>query len=250
MTRPLWDLDGDTASLRLGKLDAQLDLSRPGEGLVVSSPQGDVLAQGEVLRIGLPGLNRDCTPALVEGFARGRLLHATYGESDAWPTRAEVSWCVVSSEHLAAIDMVLSVSTQTLDSDPALVVCSRLRADEVLRLVDAECSRFSVMSVNPESASAMKTDQGPSSLLFRRTGSEYSYAEMVHPEDFRADDLSCTSDRGEGIELRHHVFADTLEKGVILRARIRGALIGRADDERLGADCYRAFVGADPPLGP
>jgi hypothetical protein len=68
---------------------------------------------------------------------------------------------------------------------------------------------------------------------------------MVHPADARRDRL--TRDVA-GLRLIHHLFADELEKGVILRARLRGALLPRADDQRLALDAYRGLLDARLPL--
>jgi len=39
-----------------------------------------------------------------------------------------------------------------------------------------------------------------------------------------------------------------LEKGVLLRTRVRGAFLRREGDARLAAALYAAFAAADPPL--
>jgi hypothetical protein len=50
------------------------------------------------------------------------------------------------------------------------------------------------------------------------------------------------------LRLRHRLLWQPLEKGVILRARVRGIFLPRQDDMRIAAACYRQFVVADPPL--
>ncbi len=81
------------------------------------------------------------------------------------------------------------------------------------------------------------------------------YAEMVRPGDcvrrqFDAPVGSSSAPRGTSI--RHVFFGCDLEKGVVLRGRIRGCWIdspvGPPDDEvrRL----YEAFLSEPPPLGP
>jgi hypothetical protein len=40
-----------------------------------------------------------------------------------------------------------------------------------------------------------------------------------------------------------------LEKGVMLRARVRGVFLPRRQDESLAAECHAAFAAAEPPLG-
>jgi hypothetical protein len=52
----------------------------------------------------------------------------------------------------------------------------------------------------------------------------------------------------QGGRLRHRLFVSRLEKGVILRARVRGVLVIREDDCSLAAAAYHRFVKSPPPL--
>jgi hypothetical protein len=44
------------------------------------------------------------------------------------------------------------------------------------------------------------------------------------------------------------LFSQQLEKGVILRARVRGTWLPADRDESLAAASYRNFAALDPPL--
>ncbi len=127
-------------------------------------------------------------------------------------------------ETAPAVDLVVSMRTELLESQPRLAVHSRLPAGEVLELADG-C------------------------WLFRFPRHEISYAEMVHPADFQGSELDYVAERDRAVEVRHRLFVEHLEKGVILRARVRGALLRRHDDAALAAAVYAAFASADPPLG-
>ncbi len=83
-------------------------------------------------------------------------------------------------------------------------------------------------------------------MLFRWPQSEASYLEMIHPSDFGCDELAACGDGR--LQLKHRLFSGSLEKGVILRARIRGGYLGSADDERVAAAAYREFLASPPPL--
>ena len=48
--------------------------------------------------------------------------------------------------------------------------------------------------------------------------------------------------------LRHELFGQVLEKGVILRARIRGQFVPRADDQKAGAAAFAMFLATALPL--
>jgi hypothetical protein len=60
---------------------------------------------------------------------------------------------------------------------------------------------------------------------------------MVHPADFFEDEL--VTHHACAAELRHNLFRNSLEKGVILRARIRGVFWSEPGDA--AALCNREF---------
>ena len=144
---------------------------------------------------------------------------------------------------------MISVHTQLLDSRPELVATSSLPLAEVFRLVEAESGSFERLVASADSPLVIEPAGGPSCLVFQPPGAELSYAEMVHPADFWRDELTGSVDGQPGLRVRHHLFAGRLEKGVILRARLRGMFVPRRHDLRVVAGCYAAFTKAELPLG-
>jgi hypothetical protein len=69
--------------------------------------------------------------------------------------------------------------------------------------------------------------------------------EMVHPIDFRG---STATSAGGSVGLSHDLFEQKLEKGVILRARIRGALVKQESDIDCAMAALGGFSAAEPPL--
>jgi hypothetical protein len=51
------------------------------------------------------------------------------------------------------------------------------------------------------------------------------------------------------VRVRHRLFSFPLEKGIVLRARVCGALLPREQDAQLAAECYATFAAEEPPLG-
>jgi hypothetical protein len=83
-------------------------------------------------------------------------------------------------------------------------------------------------------------------LLFRPHGAAYSYAEMVQPSDFAGASLEL---RGEELlRYSHPLFAERLEKGVIRRVRLCGALLPRDGDLERALQVYQNFIAAPLPL--
>jgi hypothetical protein len=85
--------------------------------------------------------------------------------------------------------------------------------------------------------------------LFRLAGCNFSYAEIVHPAGAHGTKLQARPEgAGQRVQLGHRLFAERLEKGVILRARALGLWIDRAGDEDAAAQHFQAFMAAELPL--
>jgi hypothetical protein len=50
------------------------------------------------------------------------------------------------------------------------------------------------------------------------------------------------------VEVRHHLFARPLEKGVILRSRVLGLWLEPQDDVAVALAHFRRFAASEPPL--
>ena len=82
-------------------------------------------------------------------------------------------------------------------------------------------------------------------VLFRPPNQQWSYVEMSHPED--CSRIIARVRRGSA-QVCFGLFGLDLEKGVILRGRVRAAFIDRKDDMEHVAELYHEFSVADPPL--
>ncbi len=149
---------------------------------------------------------------------------------------------------IAAIELVASVQTALLDSCPRLALGSQLLASEAFQLTDADGGAFSSL-VPPQNDPDPESVGAPFCYLFRLPGRQYSYAEMVHPSDAQASHwdgwLHGTEYR---LQLRHELFTDRLEKGVILRARVLGVLLDRRDDKAAVLRHWASFLDEALPL--
>jgi hypothetical protein len=80
------------------------------------------------------------------------------------------------------------------------------------------------------------------------------YAEMAHPDDVSMRSSFESVPEGSGGMTGHSVrcalFGLSLEKGVVLRARLRGCWIQSRSPEQDAAALYQEFLGEPPPLGP
>jgi hypothetical protein len=246
MSPTSWQLREHQASLTLGALSGAVDLRAPGEGLMLRL-HGEALT---VLGVELPTLTDAQAASALEAWVRGSDLVATYSERDNRSTRGQVylrasNYLYAGSEY-PSIELITSAQTSLLDSDPTLKVRSRIPAREILRLADIEHSRVSPIEPNDRELCFVAAPEEIACFVFRLNGGQSSYIEMVHPADFNQSVLRRFPD-GE-TQLSHRLFSGRLEKGVILRSRIRALLVPSENDAALAGACYVDFAASEPVL--
>lgn len=237
MAGSCWHLDAAEARLVRDKLTGRIALTAGKPSLAQIAYAGHTLGAARVL-----GVDVAATPTGMP-YVRADDLVATY--LPRTDHQVQVYWrcsALVEMPETVAVDLQVSVQTDRLDSDAAQVATSSLPVGEVLRLVDSSAARFA--PIEPSAVSISAAD-GPGCLLFRPAKLGISYAEMIHASDFTEDRLAW---RGAEITVEHRLFAMRLEKGVILRARVRGLFMPRAGDELAAAAAYRDLLRAELPL--
>ncbi len=240
-----WTLDNNHARLATSHVTAALDLSTKRPSLT-NVAYNRIAVNGASL-LGLALEENSLAPAShpEDVYVRGSDLVTTWPAEGDRPLRVQAYWRSIANVELsevAIVELQVSVNTPSWDSDPRQTVTGRVPAGELLQLTDSESAVFEPLSIPRD---GVKISDQPACFLVRPTHANYSYAEMVHPADFCGSELGTSSD---GVSLTHRLFAARLEKGVILRARVRGALLPRRDDERLAAAVYAALAASEPPL--
>jgi len=246
-----WKIDRRRARIQLDDLVAAIDLTEPARGLAGLRVGNDPLDEAALLGVEVPPPAAPDRESLSGARARGTSLTAAYRGSADWPIGVEATWRAegpsASGAALATLALMVSVETQVLDARPELAVASVLPTTDVLRLVDAQSSRFE--SAGGESPRLIEPSGGPGCLLFRFPQSDFSYAEMVHPLDFLDSRLAGGTGPRPTFGLRHRLFGGPLEKGVIRRARVYGVFLPRDGDAGIAVESYARFAAAEPPLG-
>jgi hypothetical protein len=216
-----WTSAGGLATLQSDSLSARLDIARPQAGC------HDVHFRGAPLNLSrwLAVFPASPAPVAVEDvFIRGGDLVVTYAESPQWPVRWQVYWRLLSEQSLgpalAGLELIVSAQTSLLDSSPAMLAETELSGPGSLVSLEA-------------------------GIVTRLANTELSYIQLVHPADFRGTDVQSTPDH---VRLAHPLFSKFLEKGVILRARLRGLLAESAAGESAFDTCWRLFRDSPTPL--
>ena len=240
-----WKLQDSKASLTLGDLDCRLDSSHPFAGMSATIAGATL----RLFRVELSAASQQPTDQSPECYVRGCDLVCTYLDDDERKIRGQVYWRALEwgPTRAPGVDLIVSVQTSLLDSNPTLSVRSSAQASEVLRVKQFDPAATENI-LKPDPNAHIVTVQGtmPACFLFRLNAAELTYVEMVHPADFVS---SCFHETAPG-EMEHstQLFRGPLEKGVILRSRLRGVIVPRAGDVVAAVGCYREFAASEPPL--
>ncbi len=219
-----WRLDGRLATLRLGPLEACVDLNHPELGLDQLSLAGQSIAPAHILGVVLP-TDRRGSDRFVEAYVRGNDLIASYTESTQPAFRWQIYWRAYSARFpaaLAAVEAIVSVQTDQLDSQPKLNLLSWLPIVSGLFWHANGSGQLELEPVDPEAPVCSATaEQGWSCFGVRVPQKSGTYVELVHPDDFTWSGLYQLRDEfPDGTTLSHVLFEDGLEKGVIRRSRV------------------------------
>jgi hypothetical protein len=223
-----WKCEGQRAAVSLGDWTAHLDLSQPSAGL------HDVRFGEQPLtaRIFQIDPREGAAPVeipveIIDSYTRGEDLVVTYAETEQLPVRQQVYWRAFTEKSpagtIAGIDLIISMQTSLLYSDPTLSVVSEFPDGSTTRVID-----------------------GGTLILHRLDGLACSIAHCVHPTD--CEQAEIIQAESGGAIASYRLFDPGLEKGVIRRARLRTALLPRADDEQQALAAYESLTAAAPPL--
>jgi len=247
MSSTLWQLEGWQARLQIGSFIGQVDLLAPERGLSLTGRSID--GGGATLRIlavDLPPPPSSPENPPADCYVRGQDLVVVYAQSGPRPVRVEIYWRASQpAADALAVELQVSVQTSLLESAPELVTHSTLPQGDFWRLRDAGAAAFDRLVQGQTTVTHLRPEQGPGCLLFRFPDGKLSYMEMVYPSDFRGDELTPA---GDALSIRHRLFSGDLEKGVILRGRVRGLLLPRDGDQAAAAAAFVAFAQSPPPL--
>jgi hypothetical protein len=248
MSSGSWHVEANSARLELERASLVITPLDPAAGLTRLHLDKRPFAGVHPLQVDLQRVETQ-RAAEIDFYVRGNDLIANYAERPAPAMRTQIYWrsAPLSADGaLAAVEVLVSVQTDLLDSCPQVVMQSQIAACETLRLVDAERGAFAPAG---ERLAVSASDGQPQCYLFRLDACKYSYAEMVHPASAARSELQLARKGGGTLgRLRHQLFAEWLEKGVILRSRVMGLVVDRQGDEAAVARQFAALAIAEPPL--
>jgi hypothetical protein len=206
--------------------------------------------------------------ALPECRVRGRLVDVQLDPTDRCPVRMHIYWKATEPSQL---DMeVLASSVQVLH-DLEVLTMSRFPSGEVLIRVPGTNSGWlnvhdagvlgskwlvfsrdrtaGIMSLDGRSPAAHSTTLAgfyrQPLILYRPSGRRWSYVEMSRPDDCVRIIVGIER---HGATASFGLFGLDIEKGVILRGRVRGIFVARANDVRTCLHLFSRFAAESPRL--
>lgn len=248
----MWSLTGSIAQLRVAGLQAQLDVRRPRRGLHaiavrIAGEWTPVVALPQLLQLTLAG-REGGADRLLDSYVRTVDLVATYAPHAGHDVQSQVYWRGLECPAASAwgVELLLSVQTDLLNSDPSSVIATDVSAQEIWTTRGDDA--WERCDLRPPAAPGQEVAARHGSFLFRLAEIPVSYLEMVHPSDLDRATISLASDDGSRAKSSLRLFPDAMEKGVIRRGRVRGLFLPRADDLLAATALRREFVAAEPPL--
>lgn len=206
-----WRLEGLHARLDAGGLLGEVDVAAPARGLGKLTVR-DVAVAGWLLGIGVEAESNDA-------YVRGNDLVVTYRETAERPFSVQIYWRVGAVRHDEALvlDATVSIQTRQWEAYPRVTATSSLAHSECIAFDD-------------------------SAILFRPADRPWSYAEFSRSGDFI---LQPAADRDGSAWQFGEQF---MERGVIRRLFLRGALVPRANDQAALERLRTALAAEQPPL--
>ncbi len=283
-----WRLEQGVAYLAGSLLGARLNPGRAEEGLTALRLEGRRLEGLCLLGVCAPAPASGVL-GLEECYVRQRDLVAVYAWGTAPCTYLEAIWRVLAAEDLSAgatpgaavgVELILSIHTERLEDCIQLGVESRFPVEWLLGL-SAAAGPCPPKSGRPGvSAAGTQERQTAAALRFERLGppaaiptaaqtlpapvcvvcslqaedrSQIGYVEAACPSDVPSAELAWIARPFRQARVRYAVLPTALEKGVILRARVRGVFLAAGvpaeEQPRCAGEVYRALASAAPVLG-
>ncbi len=274
MSQRTWQGAGSTYTISWGNRPWTLELEADRPGLRLNDrPEDCVLALDGVATVGRFDPDALSGKSLIRVERLAQRVEATYAAPLWGGLEVRASWSPTSRHD--GIDLEVQISASSVGELRGLetFVVSRIAApgestgepDSIwVQPRDSRSAGFSYDGRTPAAdLRRLTTLPLPDSIApgfsqvavpgpGRRSGGRY--AEMVHPHDVARRIIwqqgqPDTAVAGQ-LHIRYGLFGHDLEKGVVIRARIRGLWISGRDIAKLRSMVLRDFVESPPPLGP
>ena len=246
----MWTITGQQAHLQTLDLSGTIDLSTPGTGLGQLCLADDRLAHTQLLGIARNGSTLAASPD-QDPYSKDNTLIIHYGDQVDASHHLQVQWRCIPPEpglFLGGLELILSFETPSQINLPEWTTMTQVGQQDILVAGgDSEQPWISLNEI-PDAADSTSSaaTNGAHMILCRFPEQQLSYLEMTPATESSLAILPAT-------ETTRTLWGSRtpdrpLEKGVILRQRVRGVFLPREKDTMLAEKAYAQFQALDPPL--
>ena len=249
----MWTVADQQAQLQTSQFSAVLDIALPTQGLQELSFAGERLPSGALLGMSwATGLNP--LSEIRDHYTSENSLVVRYADPGKDSHQMQLRWQFVHPQQdlpRGAVELVISLEASLLMQLPKWRTISRVSMRPVYGFGGEVSQTWQALSTSstPEGEKSSPEEADCRMILCRFPGQDLSYVEMIHPRD---PALSIFTDPKPGSEETicwgMQMAGDYLEKGVILRRRVRGVFLPAEQDEILAQEAYQQFLDLAPPL--
>jgi hypothetical protein len=239
-----WQQESSAVGLVCGPLQGRVEIDGLGTRFGIHSWLGRPAKSHAVLSTSGP-TSESSTVEFSDSYVRGRDLVLTLAKHPPYQFNPQVYWRAKSRDAFGAaqIEVVLSVQTELLDSEPEWTVSSMQLDGELFHTRGLSVDRFNQLPIGPQEIGFDRRQSSEHLFVLRNSRFGVSYAEMVHPSDFVRARIVADS-----WILESTLFPEHLEKGVIRRGRICGWFMPAENDLQTAVELARQFVDEPLPL--
>ncbi len=275
MSEQIWQGSGASYTITWGEESwtLQLDAERPGLR-PATRPEEHALAMGALSVAGRCDAGAIGGRSLVRVERVGQRIEATYIPCDWSRLELRAAWAPASNGR-EGIDLEVQVVTSSIGEliglevfvETSLSGAADAPAGSLLLWVRPRDARSAGLSYDgrtpPDELARLHTlpplrpgEPGFEQVVMqgRHAGSTYRYLELVHPHDVARRICVAPPGHAESAELplqvRYGLFGHELEKGVVLRGRVRGCWFPANHAARQSAGALADFLSRPLPLGP
>jgi hypothetical protein len=239
-----WQQESTAVGLICGPLQGRVEIDALGTRFAIQSWLGRPAKSHAVLSTSGP-ISESSTVEFSDRYVRGRDLVLTLAKHAPFQFDPRIYWRATPRIEFGAaqIELVLSVQTDLLDSEPEWTVSSLQLDGELFHASRLSVDGFEQFKFGHQEIEFDRRQSSEHLFVLRNSRFGVSYAEMVHPSDFvRARIVADSS------ILESTLFPEHLEKGVIRRGRICSWFMPAENDLQTAVDLARQFVDEPLPL--